>query len=330
MKNEIKKRKVLFITLDYMSYTAIICSGISKYLDAETHLITTTGKELNFTYRNSVHRIQNFLSKLFLNKNQKKIFYNKMIKKKLVTVFEDHPQFDDIFILRPDLINEHLCFIKDHGKRLIAYFWDSFSRIPQGRRTIGFFDKFFSFEPKDVKDHQLLFLSNFCPPDLEINNNETPHFDLSYVASYDKRVNTLEKILFSLKPLNLKTNINILATKTTTSKNEKSITWFTDILPRKETIRIMNDCSVLLDIAQPKQEGLSFRIFEAMKLGKKIITTNRSVTTYDFYDAKNIFVWENETTIPVKDFFTAPFAPLPAEILNKYSLQNWVSTIFDE
>ena len=332
MNSEIKKRKVLIITPDYMDYTAIIRNGISEYLDAETYLITTTGKELRFTYRNSFHRIQNFFSKLFLNKNQKKVFYNKAIKGKLETVFEDHPHFDDILILRPDLIKEHLPFIKDHGQRLIAYFWDSFSRIPKGKGTIKFFDKFFSFEPKDVKDHRILFLPNFYSPDLAINKNQQPHFDLSYVASHDSRLKILEEILVSLSPLDLNTNINILSTKTIVSKNknEKSITWFTDVLPRKETIRIMNDSSVLLDIAQPKQEGLSFRIFEALKLEKKIITTNRSVTTYDFYDAKNIFVWENENTIPAKDFFSAPCTPIPAKILNKYSLQNWVSTIFDE
>src|SRR5688572_33147648 len=89
MDNEIKKRKVLLITPDYMDYTAVICSGISEYLDAETHLITTSGKELRFTYRNSFHRIQNFFSKLFLNKNQKKIFYSNAIKEKLETVFKE-------------------------------------------------------------------------------------------------------------------------------------------------------------------------------------------------------------------------------------------------
>ena len=72
MNNEIKKRKVLFITPDYMDYTAIIRSGINEYLNAETYLITTSGKELRLTYRNSAHRIQNFFSKLFLNKNLKK------------------------------------------------------------------------------------------------------------------------------------------------------------------------------------------------------------------------------------------------------------------
>ena len=331
MNNEIKKRKVLFITPDYMDYTDIIRSGISEYLDAETHLIATTGNNLKFAYRNSFHRIQNFFSKLFLRKNQKNIFYNKAIKEKLETVFNEHPPFDDVFILRPDLIKEHLPLIKKHGKRLIAFFWDSFSRIPKGKQTIQYFDKFFSFEPKDVKDHDLLFLSNFYSPDLEANKNIQPQFELSYIASYDARVVTMEKILDSLRSLDLKTNINIVATNPVESKNrdEKNITWFTDVLPRKETIRIMNDSNVLLDIGQPKQEGLSFRIFEAMKLEKKLITTNGAIRNYDFYDRNNIFVWENENTIPPKDFFIAPYSALPGEIEKKYSLENWVSKVFD-
>lgn len=331
MKPAADKKKILLITPNYMDYTDIIRSGINEYLNAETHLITTTGNDLNFTYRNSFHRVRNFFSKLFLKKNQKKIFYYEAVKGKLEAAFEMNPQFDDILILRPDLIKEHLPFIKAHGKRSIAYFWDSFSRIPGGKEAIQFFDKFFSFEPRDVKDHQLLFLPNFYSPDLVIYKSVSPHFDLSYVASYDDRLETLEKILVSLSPLDLKTNINIIATKApeAKNKNEKSITWFTDALPRKETIRIMSDSRVLLDIAQPKQDGLSFRIFEAMKLGKKIITTNRSVTTYDFYDPRNIFVWENENTIPARDFFTAPYSPPPVEILNKYSLQKWVITIFE-
>jgi hypothetical protein len=331
MNSDTRKRKVLFITPDYMDYTSIILDGIAEYANAETFLITTTGKKLKFAYRNTFHRIQNFFSKLFLNRNQKKLFYSKVVKERLETIFKELQGFDDIFIIRPDLIKEHLPFIKKHGKRLIAYFWDSFARIPQGSETIPYFDKFFSFEPKNVKDHHLLFLSNFYPPDLEINKDIQPQFDLSYVASADDRLATLERILDSLNHLDLKTNINILATKTTSPKNrgEKNIAWFTDVLPRKETIRIMNDSRVLLDIAQPKQEGLSFRIFEAMILEKKLITTNRSVATYDFYNPNNIFIWQNESTIPGKEFFTTPYSPVSADIVNKYSLENWIQRIFE-
>ena len=315
-----------------MDYTDMIRNGITEYRNAETHLVTTTGDDLKFSYRNSFHRLQNFFSKTFLGVNQKKVFYKNAIKQKLEFIFHDDSLFDDILILRPDLIKEHLPFIKKHGKRSIAYFWDSFSRIPQGKDTIQYFDKFFSFEPKDVKAHQLNFLPNFYSPDLSIHKNKQPQFDLSYVASYDTRVTTLESILVSLSSLELKTNINILAPKTIApkNKNEKSITWFSDVLPRKEMIRIMNDSCVLLDIAQPKQEGLSFRVFEAMILEKKIITTNRAVTTYDFYDPKNIFVWENENTVPSKDFFTSAYSALPAETVKKYSLQNWIGRVFEE
>ena len=330
MNSTAGKRKVLFITPDYMDYTSIILDGITEYSNSETFLITTTGKKLNFAYRNKFHRLGNFFSKLILNRNQKKLFYNKVIKERLETIFKELQGFDDIFILRPDLIKEHLPFIRKHGKRLIAYFWDSFAREPGGRDTIKYFDKFFSFEPKNVKDHNLLFLSNFYPPDLEINKDIQPQFDLSYVASADDRLATLERILDSLNHLDLKININILATKTISPKNkgEKNITWFTDVLPRKETIRIMNDSRVLLDIAQPKQEGLSFRIFEALKLEKKVITTNQSVNTYDFYNPNNIFIWQNEGTIPAKEFFTTPYSPVSADIVKKYSLENWVQQIF--
>jgi len=328
----VTKKKILLITPDYMDYTKIMRTGIEEYLNAEVFLVTTTGTELRFAYRNSFHRLENFFSKLFLNKNQKNKFYSNAIKEKLEVVFREHSFFDDILILRPDLINEHLPFIKSHGKRFMAYFWDSFSRIPNGKETIQYFDKFFSFEPRDVKEHGLIFLPNFYSPDLVLNKKEQPFFDLSYVASYDDRLDILERILVSLRPLYLKTNINILATKTIVSKNknEKSITWFTDVLPRKETIRIMSESSILLDITQSKQEGLSFRIFEAMILEKKVITTNKSVTTYDFYNPDNIFVWQNENTIPSKEFFTTPYSPLADEIVKKYSLQNWVNQLFQE
>lgn len=330
LNNETNKRKILLITPDYMDYTSIMLDGITEYANADTYLITTTGKKLKLVYRNTFHQIQNLFSKLILNKNQKKIFYNKAIKEKLETVFIKQQHFDDILILRPDLIKENLPFIKKHGARLIAYFWDSFSRIPEGKETIHYFDKFFSFEPKDAKQYHLLFLPNFYSPDLVVDKNKPAQFDLSYVASYDDRLDTLEKILASLSPFDLKTNINILAAKTIISKNknEKSITWFTDVLPRKETLRIMNDSRVLLDIVQPKQEGLSFRFFEAMILEKKIITTNHAVVSYDFYDPNNIFIWKDENTIPSKDFFSAPYSPVPADIVKKYSLQNWVNQLF--
>ena len=62
MNSAVHKKKVLFITPDYMDYTSIMLDGIGEYANAETFLITTTGKKLKFAYRNTFHRIQNFFS----------------------------------------------------------------------------------------------------------------------------------------------------------------------------------------------------------------------------------------------------------------------------
>ncbi|WP_228731997.1 MULTISPECIES: hypothetical protein [Pseudomonas] len=58
---------------------------------------------------------------------------------------------------------------------------------------------------------------------------------------------------------------------------------------------------------EPGQAGLSFRFFEAMTSRKKVITTNKSVVDYDFYNPANILV-----------------------IDEKYTLQGWVKTVFSQ
>lgn len=331
MNTTAPKKKILLISPDYMDYTDMMRTGIEEYLGAEVWLLTTTGIDLKFTYRNPLSRIKNFFSKILLNRNAKKLFYKNVIEQKLEDLFANDSQFDDILILRPDLIKEHLDDIKNHGNRMIAYFWDSFSRIPDGKNTLKYFDKFFSFEPKDVKDHNLLFLTNFYPADLGLHKTDQTNFDLSYVASFDSRVTILENILSSLWSLDLKTNINIITTPAiaTKTQGDKSILWFTDVLPRAETIRIMKESKVLLDIAQPKQEGLSFRVFEALALEKKIITTNRAIASYDFYTPDNIFIWQDGCVPPSRDFFNAAYTSPPPSITGKYTLQSWVNKIFE-
>ena len=327
--NELNK-KILLICPDFMGYADIISYGIKKYLDAEVHLVTTTGTDLRFNYRNSFHRLQNLSSKLFLRKNQKKDFYDHAIAEKLKAIFDEHPLFSGTLILRPDLIKEHLSLVKAHSKRLIAYFWDSFERIPDGKETIPYFDKFFSFQQKDANDHNVSFRPFFYPPNLPASKNTEPEFDLGYVASYDSRVNVLERIMDSLAPLNLKTSINITNVKKVGIKNDKkSIHWLSSVLPPDKTWAITTKSKVLLDIAQPKQEGLSFRPFDAIGLEKKLITTNQSIVSYDFFDPKNIFLWEDENTVPSKDFFTTPYQSPSPDIVKKYSLENWLRDLFE-
>ena len=76
------------------------------------------------------------------------------------------------------------------------------------------------------------------------------------------------------------------------------------------------------------QQGLTFRVFEAMGFRKKLITTNADIVNYDFYNANNIFVWTEDSKEIPDAFFETDYEELPEEIFKKYSLENWLKTIF--
>ena len=77
------------------------------------------------------------------------------------------------------------------------------------------------------------------------------------------------------------------------------------------------------------QYGLSFRIFEAMALEKKIITDNEKIKNYDFYNSNNILVLNKDFSNITKDFFETPYQPLPEKIYEKYTLEKWVERVFN-
>jgi len=64
-------------------------------------------------------------------------------------------------------------------------------------------------------------------------------------------------------------------------------------------------------------------------LEKKLITTNKDIVNYDFYNPNNIFVWDNIKTEIPNDFLTTPYQPLSIPIFEKYSIKKWVKTILN-
>lgn len=77
------------------------------------------------------------------------------------------------------------------------------------------------------------------------------------------------------------------------------------------------------------QTGLSFRVFEAMALEKKLITNNQFIKKYSFYNPNNILVIENENYNFSPEFIYSKYEPLPEHVFNEYTIDNWVSKIFN-
>jgi hypothetical protein len=63
---------------------------------------------------------------------------------------------------------------------------------------------------------------------------------------------------------------------------------------------------------------------------RKIITTNSTIKTYDFYNPNNILVLDENSEININlDFINKPYEKLNEAIYYKYTIENWVNTVFE-
>jgi hypothetical protein len=105
------------------------------------------------------------------------------------------------------------------------------------------------------------------------------------------------------------------------------IEYLKESIPYHQMLELLNHYEVVLDIAKPHQHGLSFRIFESLGMNKKIMTNNRSVMEYDFYNPSNILVIDFDNLAIPKEFFQTPYRPINEGIKQKYHLRSFVKTV---
>jgi len=311
--------KILFLCPDYFGIYRVIEDGIRRNTDCE---LTSVIFE-DYKYKNPFEKAANFISKFFLKRNLKK----KWASKERLKSVPVNSHFDFIFVICPDFMREEdLSALIAMSDKSIVYYWDSFANIPKYKRTVHYFDKGFTFERDDAAKYKLDFLTNFYYSDFFRNDTDN---DVFYIGTLDSRIHIITKILEQIEQKNRSAKIYLQTKKRLIGNFSNKIHIIRDVIPFGESEKICMKSRIILDVQKPIQKGLTFRVFEALGKGKKLITTNGDIVNYDFYDPNNIFIW-TEDSIEIPDaFFDTPYKKLPEHIYRKYSLDNWVRTIFN-
>lgn len=312
--------KICLISFDYWGYDEKIADELLKMGHETTHLKLSN---FRYNYNNVGEKIINFFNKIIFNKNIKKIKTEEFI----LTRLKNEGPFDKIIAINPERISEkcHLK-IKTFSKNYIAYLYDSLGRY-DNKKLINntIFDKIFTFDKKDAQDHNLVFLSNYIHLDKKTLTKKPKHKVLS-ISSIDDRYATINSIITYFDQNNI-THETIFFGKRKPKTLTKSIDFTKDKLSQSQIQEKIEDSEIILDILREKQTGLSFRIFDALALDKKIITTNETITQYDFYNPNNILVIDkNNINIP-DSFLNLEYETIPENIYRKYTLNNWIETV---
>lgn len=285
-----------------------------------------------FKYKNIVERLDSYVHKNFLGHRDYKTYLKfKRVEGTIRDRLSEIPRVDYALLIRPDQYSEDIInMIGLKANKTIGYQWDGLSRFPAVYRRIDLFDKFFVFDPKDVRYPNMLPITNFYTNSFDIGYSEEHKSDVYYVGTYMKRrASQLEEVITTLQAYGLSVKYHICK-----FKNRKPSFKYLDTTPvdltYAENLRFAFNSKILLDVPTVLHNGLSFRTFEAIGFDKKLITTNKEVKKYDFYHPNNTFIWEGQSVERLTDFLNAPYVKLAPHIKEKYSFNHWINNLLRE
>lgn len=323
--------KICVISFDFWGYDHYIVDALrSKNIDAH-HI-----KIADVTHSNFSERAKNAVSKIFLNKNLKTEKRQRFVTDSLQQLGHQ----DQILVMNPDTFDlSTLQEIRKYTSRLITYLYDSLDRVVVDKEKLDLFDKIFSFDIADVEKYGFEKLTNYIYLPFCSEENQNPEMDLFYITSYDnKRVEFIKLLTRRLLQLKSKFKIIVIGKKGWKHQLKNAfikipenlhIIFSIKKISHKKLPRYYKNSRALLDLTRENQYGLSFRVFEAMALEKKIITDNELIKRYDFYNPQNILVLNETCSNLEKSFFETPYEKVPEEIYYSYTLNYWIKKVFE-
>ena len=318
--------KIAVISFDHWNYDVHIVNALQEKGIESFHI-----KIGDFKYKNKWERIKNSLSKIFLGKNPK-------LKKRqeyIIQQLKENGFQNQILVINPELIDlEYHLEIKKYTDKYIAYLYDSVSRCPVKHLLDGVFDEIFSFDKKDVLTYGFSETTNYiyfdAPEKASIQKQ-----NLIYIGSIDNRLKFLNDFGEHLKKqqrsflfyaIGKKAYLNQL--KQLFLGKNKNIIFQKKRFSQQQTLKMYAESEIIIDLVRDNQSGLSFRIFEALGLQKKVITNNISVQNYDFYLPNNVCLINEKGQFDT-NVYTAKYERLPQNIYDKYYISEWVKTVFN-
>lgn len=226
--------------------------------------------------------------------------------------------------------------------KILHYMYDPISNYQTILPKLEYFTECLTFDSRDSEIMNWIHRPLFFPPTINLKYNENGKhiYFMSFIGTlHSDRATIIHKILneigeeqqqnsfiyyyISLKTMFLyekifKKNFRMLQLKDIN----------TTALSHEETLHIMNNSKIIIDIHHDSQSGLTNRTLEALALNKRIITTNPYIKKYDFYSENNVLVVNKDNVSIPKDWLDMSHEYIEYDI-SYFSIKSFVQEFID-
>jgi len=294
-------------------------------------------------------KIRNIFERKFRNNKLYSViaentFHNRFFLKQLIEHQRTGKKYDYVLIIKPEEYSpEFIKIATSLGNKTAGYIWDGLRLFfkPNILKSRKYLDNLYSFDISNIQEHpdlEMKFCPNFAVFNQEVIPYEQRKTDLFYVGDLAGKLESQRrdlKLSHFLQKITGNFDVNIWwsdSIRGISKLQEINFKYINNFISLSESLNRTRNSKIVIDICKGHHIGLSFRFFECLAAETKVITNNRDVVNYDFYNPENIMVVDFEQDIleenVFEEFIQTPYKTISSEILDKYSIGNWMKYIF--
>lgn len=171
-------------------------------------------------------------------------------------------------------------------------------------------DEFYTFDKEEAEKYNFKLNSTFYTKGLKLKDNKITN-DVLFLGRSKDREDEILDIEKQIKKEKVKTDFRII-------KDEK------DYIDYYDYLDLLSKSKAILDYNAFNQSGLSLRVMESLFHKKKLITSNKTIKNYDFYNKNNIFIIGVDKWKDLNKFINSKYEDVDEEIIDYYDFDNWI------
>ncbi len=320
----LEDKKILFIGPKFYNYHTAIINQLNEFGGKVDYYPEVLDDFLYRLAKNYSERLKKALEIVYMNK----------------IVRQMDEGYDYFFLIRGEILTDKfLKFLKckSPNAKFIMYQWDSSKNNPNFLSLLSSFDDVMTFDREDSVKYNLSYLPLFYTQDYKkIVLQEKKRYDIVFFGAYHgDRLEIVKKISKEALKQKLCIHLIVYISKMALVLRllKREIT-FGDLkylrtvkVSQKEILSAYSTTKAVLDIENYGQKGLTMRTLEVLGSGLKLITTNIFIKYESFYSKEQVLIIDRKSPLLNENFFQDNnFQKM--NIVNNYSLENWLKKIF--
>ena len=207
--------------------------------------------------------------------------------------------------------------------RIIFWFWNPIKKNFIPDNNLKKICECWSFDFQDCIDYNLIYNTQFYfpPSNDEILKKHCTKNDIFFIGAEKGRGEILLQLEKRFEELHLNTYFHIVKDNT----KSKSKIKYCPPLRYSNVIKCVLNTKCILEILQENQSGFTLRTMEALFYSKKLITNNKDIKFFEFYNPQNIFILGENSISELPNFIKSKFQPIDSMLLQKYTFYAWLN-----